>query len=351
MLLGDTDPQILLSGFMDGLMSALEIRKAAAPKVYDRSSRVVMSMIGGEKMRNRENNREKSKSKGRSKRKRKKRRKTDGSDVSESESSANSESDSSQHSDNSDGSPPQDIPAPRPRNRKPLKIQPLKTESDDDDLPMPLPLSLSTRTPSPAYHKIDPRVGFLKGGRIRRRKGRDVLQRALVRGPRTHTEEKWRIALLSTLTALRPPGLLMVAMHLHFELSSHFFDEKPLPSQKNCLAARTFVASDIVSKVSVQFAVRNFLCSESLQRLFVEEYSSLIEGRPSNKHIIGLVTALQENYLLPHFADTEVCVTLCNAPPPHLYPSPPPHSPTPPTRSIFDVVCNVDTLYLLHQGT
>jgi hypothetical protein len=307
-LLGGTDPQVLLSGFMDGLMSALEVRKAAAPKVYDRSSRVVMSMIGGEKMRNRESVRERSKSKGKGKAKRRKKRRTDGSDDSESESSADSESDSSQHSDTSVGSPPQDIPAPRPRNRKPLKIQPLKVESDED-LPMPLPLGLSSRTPSPAYHKIDPRVGFLKGGRIRRRKGRDVLQRALIRGPRTNTEEKWRIALLTTLTALRPPGLLMVAMHLHFELTNHFFEEKPLPSYKTGWAARTFIASDIISKVSVQFAVRNFLCSESLQRLFVEECSSLIEGRPSNKHIMGLITALQENFLLPHFADTEVSVT------------------------------------------
>jgi hypothetical protein len=286
-LLGGTDPQVLLSGFMDGLMSALEVRKAAAPKVYDRSSRVVMSMIGGEKMRNRESVRERSKSKGKGKAKRRKKRRTDGSDDSESESSADSESD---------------------RNRKPLKIQPLKVESDED-LPMPLPLGLSSRTPSPAYHKIDPRVGFLKGGRIRRRKGRDVLQRALIRGPRTNTEEKWRIALLTTLTALRPPGLLMVAMHLHFELTNHFFEEKPLPSYKTGWAARTFIASDIISKVSVQFAVRNFLCSESLQRLFVEECSSLIEGRPSNKHIMGLITALQENFLLPHFADTEVSVT------------------------------------------
>ena len=312
MLLGDTDPQVLLSGFMDGLMSALEARKAAAPRVYDRSSRVVMSMIGGEKMRNRESNRERSKGKNKSKAKKRKKRRNDDSDDSESESSADSESDSSQHSDTSTGSPPQDIPAPRPRNSRPLKVQPLKVESDEEfpiPLPLGLPLGLSSRTPSPAYHKIDPRVGFLKGGRIRRRKGRDVLQRALIRGPRTNTEEKWRISLLSTLTALRPPGLLVVAMHFHFELTNHFFGEKPLPSHKTGWASRTFIASDIISKVSVQFAVRNFLCSESLQRLFIEECSSLIEGRPSNKHIIGLISALQDNYLLPHFADTEVSAT------------------------------------------
>jgi hypothetical protein len=313
-LLGDTDPQVLLSGFMDGLMSALEVRKAAAPKVYDRSSRVVMSMIGGEKMRKRESVREGSKSKGKNKARRRKKRRTDGSEDSESETSADSGSESSQHSDTSAGSPPQDIPAPRPRNRKPLKVQPLKVESDED-LPMPLPLGLSSRTPSPAYHKIDPRVGFLKGGRIRRRKGRDVLQRALIRGPRTNTEEKWRIALLTTLTALRPPGLFIVAMHLHFELTNHFFEEKPLPAHKTGWVDRTFIASDIISKVSVLFAVRNFLCSESLQRLFVEECSCLIQGRPSDKHIIGLITALQENFLLPHFADTEVGLTfvLCCA--------------------------------------
>lgn len=308
-LLGGTDPQVLLSEFMDGLLSALEARKAAAPRVYDRSSRVVMSMIGGEKMRNREGSRDRSKSKGKGKSKSKRKRKREGSEVSESASSADSDSDSSQHSENSAGSAPLDIPAPRPRNRRPLRIQPLKVESDDD-LPMPLPLSLSSRTPSPACHKIDPRVGFLKGGRIRRRKGRDVLQRALICGPRTNTEEKWRIALLSTLTALRPPGLLVVAMHLHFELANHFFDGKPLPSQKTGWPVRTFIASDIISRVSVQFAMRNFLCSEYLQRMFVEECTSLIEGRPSNKHIIGLVSALQENFLLPHFSDTEVRVTL-----------------------------------------
>ena len=53
MHVGDLDPQILLADYMGGLMAALEERKAIIPRTFDRPSRVVRSMIGGENMRNR----------------------------------------------------------------------------------------------------------------------------------------------------------------------------------------------------------------------------------------------------------------------------------------------------------
>lgn len=322
---------------MTGLMAALEERRAIIPKPFDRPSRVVRSMIGGEIMRNRsrhsrQNDKKKrySDSKGRRDRGRERKRKRRGS--SSDEDSADSDSDSSDVSDHSDtstgGQSENEIKAKSrsthgssssSSSSSARKRAQQRSNSDDDfpmPLPLPLPIALSQAHMSgmlagsggPVGVKIDPRVGFLKGGRIRRRKGKDVLERALMKNTRGFTEVKWRITLLGTLTALRPSGLFTAAMHLHFEIAYLFFKDKTLASYEKMQDRLpfTFAASSIISRISLHFAMRNFVFSDHLRRMFSEEHVALIEGRTDDTQMEGLIDALIADLPLSVFADEEV---------------------------------------------
>lgn len=296
-------------------------------------------MIGGEIMRNRsrhsrQNDKKKrySDSKGRRDRGRERKRKRRGS--SSDEDSADSDSDSSDVSDHSDtstgGQSENEIKAKSrsthgssssSSSSSARKRAQQRSNSDDDfpmplPLPLPLPIALSQAHMSgmlagsggPVGVKIDPRVGFLKGGRIRRRKGKDVLERALMKNTRGFTEVKWRITLLGTLTALRPSGLFTAAMHLHFEIAYLFFKDKTLASYEKMQDRLpfTFAASSIISRISLHFAMRNFVFSDHLRRMFSEEHVALIEGRTDDTQMEGLIDALIADLPLSVFADEEV---------------------------------------------
>ena len=313
-------------------MAALEERRAVIPKPFDRPSRVVRSMIGGEIMRNRprhagSNNRKKIK--GRRDRERKRKRRGSSSD----EDSADSDSDSSDvsdHSDTSTGGLSENETKAKSRSThgsssssSAARKRAQQRSNSDDDFPMPLPLPLPLPIVLSQAHmsgmlagsgghqavKIDPRVGFLKGGRIRRRKGKDVLERALMKNTKGFTETKWRITLLGTLTALRPSGLFTAAMHLHFEIAYLFFKDKTLASYEKIQDRLpfTFAASSIISRISLQFAMRNFVFSDHLQRMFSEEHIALIECRSDDTQMDGLIDALIADLPLSVFADEEVC--------------------------------------------
>ena len=299
-------------------------------------------MIGGEIMRNRSrhsrpNDKKKrySDSKGRRNRGGERKRKRRGS--SSDEDSADSDSDSSDVSDHSDtstgGLSENEIKAKSrsthgsssssSSSSSAARKRAQQRSNSDDDFPMPLPLPLSlpialsqahmsgmlAGSGGPVGVKIDPRVGFLKGGRIRRRKGKDVLERALMKNTRGFTEVKWRITLLGTLTALRPSGLFTAAMHLHFEIAYLFFKDKTLASYERTQdrLPYTFAASSIISRISLHFAMRNFVFSDHLRRMFSEEHVALIEGRTDDTQMEGLIDALIADLPLSVFADEEVC--------------------------------------------
>ena len=320
---GDLDPQILLAEYMSGLMAALEERKAIIPKPFDRPSRVVRSMIGGETMRNRSRH---AATNDRKKRYRGLKRKRKRRESSSDEDSADSDSDSSVVSDPSDSSTgglSENETKPKSRSShasssSSAKKRAQRRADSDDDLPLPLPLPIALSqahmsgmlagSSGPIGTKIDPRVGFLKGGRIRRRKGKDVLERALMKNTKGFTEIKWRISLLGTLTALRPSGLFTAAMHLHFEIAYLFFKDKTLASYERMhdKLPYTFAASSIISRISLHFAMRNFVCSDHLQRLFSEEHLALIEGRSDDMQMAGLIDALIADLPLSVYADEEV---------------------------------------------
>ena len=334
---GDLDPQQLLADYMSGLMAALEERRAIIPKPFDRPSRVVRSMIGGEIMRNRPRHagrNDRKKSKGRRERERERNRKRRGS--SSDEDSADSDSDSSDvsyHSDTSTGGLSENETKSKSRSThgtsssssssSAARKRAQQRSNSDDDFPMPLPLPLPLPVVLSQAHmsgmlagsgghqavKIDPRVGFLKGGRIRRRKGKDILERALMKNAKGFTETKWRITLLGTLTALRPSGLFTAAMHLHFEIAYLFFKDKTLASYEKIpdKLPFTFAASSIISRISLQFAMRNFVFSDHLQRMFSEEHIALIECRSDDTQIDGLIDALIADLPLSVYADEEVC--------------------------------------------
>lgn len=324
--MGDLDPQILLADYMGGLMAALEERKAITPRTFDRPSRVVRSMIGGENMRNRSRHARPSERKRRynnSNRSRKSKRRESSSE----EDSADSDSDSSDVSINSCSSTGgQSDSEVKAKSRSSLtsssssaKRRRAQERADsDDDLPLPLPLPMTQSQAhlsgmlagscGPMGSRIDPRVGFLKGGRVRRRKGKDVLERALMKNNKSFTEVKWRISLLGTLTALRPSGLFTAAMHLHFEIANMFFKDKNLAAYEKLQdkLPYTFAASSIISKISLLFAMRNFVCSDHLQRMFVDEHLALIEGRSDDQQMAGLIDALIADAPLSVYADEEV---------------------------------------------
>lgn len=328
MHVGDLDPQILLADYMGGLMAALEERKAIIPRTFDRPSRVVRSMIGGENMRNRSRHARPSEKKRRyNNTNRSRNRKSKSRESSSDEDSADSDSDSSDVSINSysstGGQSDSEIKE-KSRSQKSSSSSSKKRRraqeraDSDDDLPLPLPIPM-THSQShfngmiagpygPMGGKIDPRVGFLKGGRVRRRKGKDVLERALMKNNKSFTEIKWRISLLGTLTALRPSGLFTAAMHLHFEIANLFFKDKTLAVYEKMQdkPPYTFAASSIISKISLLFAMRNFVCSDHLQRMFVDEHLALIEGRPYDKQMAGLIDAMIADVPLSVYADEEV---------------------------------------------
>jgi hypothetical protein len=287
-------------------------------------------MIGGENMRNRSRHARPSEKKRRydntnRDRNRKSRRRESSSE----EDSADSDSDSSDVSINSyssTGGQSDSETKEKSRSHKSSSSSSKKrrraqeSADSDDDLPLPLPLPIPmshsqahfSGMPAGSYGpvggKIDPRVGFLKGGRVRRRKGKDVLERALMKNNKTFTEVKWRISLLGTLTALRPSGLFTAAMHLHFEIANLFFKEKTLAAYEKMQdkPPYTFAASSIISKISLLFAMRNFVCSDHLQRMFVDEHLALIEGRPDDKQMAGLIDAMIADVPLSVYADEEV---------------------------------------------
>jgi hypothetical protein len=327
---GDVDPQILLADYMGGLMAALEERKAVIPRTFDRPSRVVRSMIGGENMRNRSRHARPSERERRynnTNRNRNRNRKNKRRESSSDEDSADSDSDSSDASINSYSSTGgQSDSEVKVKSRShtsssssSAKRRRAQQRADsDDDLPLPLPIPMThsqahlsgmlAGSYGPMGSRIDPRVGFLKGGRIRRRKGKDVLERALMKNNKSFTEVKWRISLLGTLTALRPSGLFTAAMHLHFEIANLFFKEKTLAAYEKMQdkLPYTFAASSIISKISLLFAMRNFVCSDHLQKMFVDEHLALIEGRPEDKQMAGLIDAMIADIPLSVYADGEV---------------------------------------------
>ena len=169
----------------------------------------------------------------------------------------------------------------------------------------------------PMMLKIDPRVGFIKGGRVRRRKGRDVLERALLRG-KNCTVDKWRISVLSTIVALRPPGLFVTAMHLHFEICRHFFERNPLTAQTPKLGGvgpnkkelRVFRPCDLLSNLSVLYALQNFFCSPALLNRFAEEYSHLIQGNMIQKDLLYFMAVLEEKVIMSKYSSEGVRTSL-----------------------------------------
>ena len=349
------DPQLLLTEFMAGLMSALELRKAQAPKAIDRASRVLTSVMGGARMRRRA---------GRGVRGQGRRRKK-GEDESDSESSESSEEESvgdesSSSSDNDDendddnddddnsgsdsdnskshgsqsdtqtshSTPKQSkskkrirTPIPKSTNTRPprsAKRKSLKADKDkekeqgdsDGDFPLPLPLSLphirgiSVGSGPPVVYKIDPRVGFLKGGRVRRRKGKDVLERSIALHKTGMSTLKWHLNLLGTLTALRAPGLFVGALNMHFEIARRVIRVKTFAAVD--VQQRSFHMCDLLKGTSLQFCVRNYLFPEHLQRLIVDEQSALVECTTSDDSVTDLILALKEDRNMKEYVNEEV---------------------------------------------
>ena len=352
------DPQVLLTEFMAGLMSALELRKAQAPKAIDRASRVLKSVMGGARMRRKPG--EGARGKGRGKKRKK------GEDDSDSASSGSSEEDSIGDDSSSSSSENEDdndndnnnnsgsdsdnskshgsqsdttsrdtpkkskskqrvrTPVPKSTNPRPprsAKRKALKADKDtdkdkdegdsDEEFPLPLPLSLthirgvSVGAGLPLAYKIDPRVGFLKGGRIRRRKGKDVLERSIELHKTGMSTLKWHLNLLGTITALRAPGLFIGAMNMHFEIVRKVIRVKTFAAVD--VQQRTFRVCDLIKETSLQFCVRNYLFPENLQRLIADEQSALVECTASDNSVTDLILALKEDRNMTEYIDEEVC--------------------------------------------
>ena len=205
--------------------------------------------------------------------------------------------------------------SPRNRSKGNRGEKGYRGEEDDDNL-NPNPFHRMSQECPPVL-KIDSRVGFLKGGRIRRRKGKDVLERALLL-TRTTSLDKWRISLLSTIMVLHPPGIFITTMQIHFEICRHFFEGHPHTAQTlrlvgqgpNKKEARVFRPSDLLSNLSVIFALRNFICSPSLMERLSEENSSLIQGNVIKDDMLHFISILQNKELISNYSSEKVHMCL-----------------------------------------
>ena len=328
------DPQSLLSRFMDSLVRDLEMRNAAGPKPFDRQKIVGTTLLSGNMRRAK---------------KRKRRDNRDNRDSEESDSSGYSSGNNGNSNGNDEDYIGVETAGPSDRTAKASRDRPIKTEkktvksmksvsyhddqsdnrdgrdgrdnndnSDNNDNngsndavedtdAAPYRRLDGHRAVTP---RVDPRVGFARGGRIRRRKGKGIIERALVRTS-SSSQGKWRIALLSTLMHLRAPGLFATAKHIHFEICQHFIDQKeglftksgPAPKKDEI---RVFRPSDLLGKFSVLFAMSNFESSDSLREKFFEEHSRIMGGKSMENEMEGFFSALIDSVCVADYSSEEV---------------------------------------------
>lgn len=344
MQIGVGDPQTLLSQFMENLTQILEMKNAFGTKTFDRQKKISSTLIRGtmracKKRGKRGGGTEVSR---KAKRRRVRKGRGNNSDTSESEDG----SDSGSNSDSSNDEEQEEICNEKDPNDadglnsgKSTRLVPTSASSsssrtrnnvdggeagsvdggkvgiDEDNIN---PQTSRRIGPDiPLTLRIDPRVGFVKGGRVRRRKGRDVLERALVLG-KNCTVHKWRISILSTIIALRPPGLFVTAMQLHFEICRHFFEGNPLTAQTPKLGGvgpnkkelRVFRPCDLLSNLSVLYALQNFFCPPALLHRFSEEYSHLIMGNIIHTDLLNFIAVLEEKVIMSKYSSEGVRTSL-----------------------------------------
>ena len=319
-MIGTEDPQYLLEQYVSRLIHALEDKNSLTAKAADRPKRVSQSLITGP-------TRTKIFRKRNSKR-RKKEESSSEESVSERDDSDSEDSDSTHQSTESSS---YKILKSKRKSRSKSKSESLENISGDENQRERESLSINRRrlsnkssglseTPGSASGssviKIDPRVGFPKGGRVRRRKGKDVLERALL-CPSNRTKDEWKISLLSTVLALHPPGIFIAAMNIHFEIAFHFFQNQPQSTVRtgepgpNIKISRIFRPSDVISNLPLIFAIKNFGCSNNFLEEMSREHSRMIEGYPLKKEYSDFISALTSDIPLAEYAAEEVSVGVC----------------------------------------